>query len=79
MILERRPNEQQPVEGDGADDEVQETVEVGKMAVTAEFDEVVVWGHERLGKSEDDAYVRGMEEWLGAAQQVRFSLRDTIW
>lgn len=75
MILERRPNEQQPVEGGGADDDdVQETVEVGKMAVTAEFDEVVVWGHERLGKSEDDAYVRGVEEWMGVAQQVFFSL-----
>lgn len=70
MVLERRPNEQQPIDGDAADDDVQETIEVGKMEVKAEFDEVVVWGHERLGKTEDDVFVRGVEEWLAVAEQV---------
>lgn len=70
MILERKPNEQQPVEGDGTDDELQETVEVGKMAVMAEFEEMVVWGHESLAKSEDDGFVRGVEEWLRVAERI---------
>ena len=40
------------------------------MAVTAEFDELVVWGHEKLARTEDDAFMRGVEEWLGAAEKI---------
>lgn len=75
MILERRPNEQLPIDGDAADDDVQETLEVGKMEVKTEFDEVVVWGHERLGNAEDDIFVRGVEEWLAVADKVSLLVR----
>merc|ERR1712000_734298 len=70
VILERKANEQQAVAGNNADDDLQETVEVGKMAVTAEFDELVVWGHEKLARTEDDTFMRGVEEWLGAAEKI---------
>jgi ribonuclease H2 subunit C len=46
----------------------------GDMRVLAEFEEVVVWNHEGDGadkEGEGDPYVRGVEEWLGIAEQVR--------
>lgn len=42
----------------------------GSMEVQAEFDEVVVWGHESLAEAGGDAYVRGVEEWIGFAGRV---------
>ncbi|KAK1751973.1 ribonuclease H2 subunit C [Echria macrotheca] len=45
----------------------------GDMRVLAEFGEVVVWNHEGDGadkEGEGDPYVRGVEEWLGIAEQI---------
>lgn len=42
----------------------------GAMEVQAEFEEVVVWGHEHLADAGGDAYVRGVEEWVGFAERV---------
>jgi ribonuclease H2 subunit C len=41
------------------------------MKVSAEFDEITLWGHEVLVDVEEDPYVRGLEEWLQVADQVR--------
>lgn len=46
-----------------------EEVEVKMLEQTAEFDEMVVWGHEALPET-DDVYVRGVEEWVGFAAAV---------
>jgi hypothetical protein len=40
------------------------------MQITAEFDEMVVWGHESVADASSDPYVRSMEEWLQVADQV---------
>lgn len=43
---------------------------LGCMEVRAEFDEIVVWGHEALAEAEADPYVRSVHEWLTLAEQV---------
>ena len=45
--------------------------EVGALHGKAAFDEVVVWGHESIADSAADPYVRGVEEWISFAEQVR--------
>ncbi|KAK1827647.1 ribonuclease H2 non-catalytic subunit-domain-containing protein [Podospora conica] len=42
----------------------------GSLDVQAEFDEVVVWGHEVAVDGQGDPYVRGMEEWVGLAEDI---------
>lgn len=45
----------------------------GGLAVLAEFDEMVVWGHHSVPDTTADAYVRSMDEWLAVAEQVSAS------
>lgn len=44
----------------------------GKLDVQAEFDEVLVWGHEVAAGTDgaDGGYVRGMEEWISLAGAI---------
>lgn len=44
----------------------------GKLDVHAEFDEVLVWGHEVAAGTDgaDGGYVRGMEEWISLAGAI---------
>lgn len=41
------------------------------MESVAQFDEVVVWGHEVAAEPSEDPYVRGVEEWLDLSDRVR--------
>ncbi|CRK22713.1 hypothetical protein BN1708_013466 [Verticillium longisporum] len=50
------------------DDE--DKVERGALRVTAEFDEMVVWGAESMADAATDPYVRSMEEWLQVAESI---------
>lgn len=52
-------------EGGGED-----PVPTGTLETKAEFEEVVVWGHETMADVVSDPYVRSMEEWLALADQV---------
>lgn len=36
----------------------------------AEFEEMVIWGHETTADASSDPYVRGVEEWVALAEQV---------
>ena len=56
-----------PKKGEGEDDE--EEPEVKIMEEQSVFDEIMVWGHEAV-MDEADPYVRGLEEWIGFAEQV---------
>lgn len=47
----------------------------GTIQVTAEFDEMVVWGHEMMADAASDPYVRSMEEWLQVSDKVRAIIR----
>jgi ribonuclease H2 subunit C len=61
-------------EGEGRGEEegrMEEDVKV--VEEVAEFEELVVWGHEAV-VDEGDAYVRGVEEWVGFAETVSFVL-----
>ena len=44
-------------------------MEVKTTECLAEFDEIVVWGHDQV-PGEDDEYARGMEEWIAFAEAV---------
>ncbi|EMC92005.1 hypothetical protein BAUCODRAFT_313103 [Baudoinia panamericana UAMH 10762] len=44
--------------------------EVKLMESKGTFDEVMVWGHE-LVPDDEDAYVRGLREWMAFAEAVR--------
>jgi len=57
---------------DDTDDVEEEQLveEVGIMEETAEFEEVMVWGHEVLPDDAADPYVRGVEEWIAFAQRA---------
>ncbi|CAF3651895.1 hypothetical protein SNK05_007122 [Fusarium graminearum] len=52
------------------EDEDAEQEQTGRMQVTAEFDEMVVWGHEAVADASADPYVRSMEEWLQVADKI---------
>ncbi len=46
----------------------------GSLQAQAEFDQMVVWGHEASVDPAADPYLRGVEEWLGVAEKVGFFL-----
>lgn len=51
-------------------DEQDEQPKVGVMQGKATFDELMIWGHESLTDSNEDPYLRGVEEWISFAEQV---------
>lgn len=67
VVIERRDDTARPA---GTEDE-ELSDPVGTMRVTADFDELVVWGHEAVADAAEDPYVRSMEEWLQVADKVR--------
>ncbi|KAK1971026.1 ribonuclease H1/H2 small subunit [Colletotrichum sublineola] len=54
-------------EGEAAEGDL---VELGTMDVKAEFDKMVIWGHESSAESASDPYVRSIEEWLTVAESI---------
>ncbi|KAF9766581.1 hypothetical protein IL306_000989 [Fusarium sp. DS 682] len=73
VIVERVP-EQDPKTANGEVvedlDAEQEQERIGSMKITADFDEMVVWGHETVADASADPYVRSMEEWLQTADRI---------
>jgi hypothetical protein len=59
------------------EDENQGRAPQSALNVQAEFEEMVVWGHEATADATADPYVRGMEEWLMLADQVGFISLDS--
>lgn len=59
----RRQN--QEGEGDNEEDEEKDT----ELHEIGSFDEVMLWGHESMVE-EDDAFSKGMGEWIGFAEAV---------
>ncbi|KAI4867967.1 ribonuclease H1 small subunit [Hypoxylon rubiginosum] len=51
-------------------DDQDEQPEMGVMQGKATFDELMVWGHESLVDSNEDPYLRGVEEWISFAEQI---------
>ena len=53
----------------GEEEEEEEEPDVKVMEEQSVFEEVMIWGHEAV-MDESDPYVRGLEEWIGVAEQV---------
>lgn len=63
------------VDATAAEQEAQrQRLDTGRLAVLAEFDEVVVWGHQSTADAATDPYVRGLDEWLALSEEVLFVL-----
>ncbi|KAI4283646.1 MAG: hypothetical protein L6R38_002008 [Xanthoria sp. 2 TBL-2021] len=63
--LRRRQLEEEAVDEDDEDDEDDEE-EVRMVEEVANFKDFIVWGHEAVADG-DDAFVKGVEEWIGFA------------
>lgn len=61
-----RPDEPEVVDLDAEDE-----IPLGALDTKAEFDEMVIWGHESMADTSSDPYVRGIEEWMNVAKKVR--------
>lgn len=64
------PKDPQTSEEDEEVDENEQPEHIGILEEQAEFDEVMVWGHEALPDEITDPYVRAVEEWIAFAEQV---------
>lgn len=61
---------------EGFEDETQdEPVKILKEE--ANFDDITIWGHDSLPAMED-AFIKGIEEWIGFAEAVRISAWKTF-
>lgn len=58
------------------DADAEEEVPLGALEAQAEFDEMVIWGHESVAEASADPYVRGVDEWMTLAEQVRVTSID---
>ncbi|KAF3767524.1 hypothetical protein M406DRAFT_252304 [Cryphonectria parasitica EP155] len=52
-------------------DAEEEDLPLGALETRAEFEEMVIWGHESTAEVSSDPYVRGIEEWMKLSAQVR--------
>lgn len=50
------------------DDEAMEDVKIAEEV--ASFDEITVWGHEAVPTDAENAYSKGIEEWMRLAHSV---------
>ena len=72
QLPQTRTQQQQPADEDDEDAEVEESmpVEVKIAEQVGEFDEVIIWGHGGEVDGSGDAFVRGMNEWVGFAESM---------
>ncbi|KAK1989277.1 ribonuclease H1/H2 small subunit [Colletotrichum cereale] len=72
VVMERSDKvETQQLDNEGDGEEAEgDLVELGAMDVKAEFDEMVIWGHESSAEAASDPYVRSIEEWLTVAESI---------
>lgn len=47
-----------------------EDVPLGLLETKAEFEELVIWGHESIADASADPYVRCMDEWMSLSGKV---------
>ncbi|KAJ9149063.1 hypothetical protein NKR23_g4605 [Pleurostoma richardsiae] len=59
-----------PDQPDVIDVDAEDEPELGKLEAKAEFDELIVWGHETTADAAGDPYIRSVEEWLALSEQI---------
>ncbi|KAL1902299.1 hypothetical protein Sste5346_001275 [Sporothrix stenoceras] len=65
------PEEVVDVDATAAEQEAQrQRLDTGSLSVLAEFDEVVVWGHQSTADATTDPYVRSMDEWVSLSEKI---------
>jgi hypothetical protein len=78
VVEKQQPPEAAPREEsdviDLEQEEAEEQIPLGSLETKAEFDEMVVWGHEVVADAASDPYVR-IEEWTRFAGQVNIGGR----
>lgn len=52
------------------DDDEEVPEQIGVMQEIASFDRITVWGHETVPSFTEDAYSKGIEEWMSFATSV---------
>lgn len=65
-----KPQGPRPDEPEVVDLEAEDEMPLGALETKAEFDEIVIWGHETVADTNSDPYVRGVEEWMKLAEKV---------
>jgi ribonuclease H2 subunit C len=74
VIEHREESTSQPrggdLEGEQGESGEEQQAQEGSMESKAEFDELVIWGHESIADATTDPYLRGMSEWVQLAEQV---------
>lgn len=61
--------EKSRIEDEEEEEDGKEVQMVGTLEEVAKFEEVIIWDHEAI-PSGDDAFVKGMEEWIRFAEVV---------
>lgn len=73
-----KPQAPRPDEPEVVDLEAEDEMPLGALETKAEFDEIVIWGHESVADTSSDPYVRGVEEWMEVAEKVRVAWERRI-
>lgn len=68
-VLSQTP-ENTKAEGDEEEEGADANMEVKITEEIASFNEIIVWGHESIPADAEDAYMKGVEEWIGFAEAV---------
>ncbi|KJR87919.1 ribonuclease H2 subunit C [Sporothrix schenckii 1099-18] len=65
------PEEVVDVDATAAEQEAQrQRLDSGGLVVQAEFDKIVIWGHQTTADASTDPYVRSMEEWVALSEKI---------
>lgn len=65
-----KPQGPRPDEPEVVDLEPEDEMPLGALETKAEFDDIVIWGHETVADTNSDPYVRGVEEWMKLAEKI---------
>lgn len=72
-VLPNEPTNTRPAVPEGSDSEDLEDERAAEsikiLEAVATFDDVTVWGHDQVPSS-DDAFVKGIEEWIAFAEAI---------
>lgn len=74
VVVEKKeapePQAPRPDEPEVIDVDSEDVIPLGSLETQAEFDEMVIWGHESIAEASSDPYIRGVDEWVKLSEQV---------
>ncbi|POS78487.1 hypothetical protein DHEL01_v203123 [Diaporthe helianthi] len=65
-----KPQGHTPEEPELVNLEAEDEMPLGALGTKAEFEEIVIWGHESVADTNSDPHVRGVEEWMDLAHKI---------